>query len=268
MGANKVTINTPIGERTLIDLTADTAKPATVFDGETFHAADGEERVGTFTLKAEFAEQAELIERIVAALSGKMAGGGVKIDGLPAGYVRAGYIQFNAGDIVDTGIFGTRSTKIKCVFTWDSGDATTIYGCASTNNTASLTAYVTSGSGNWRFGSKTLVRSTKQGSEFIHVSIQSVSGVETESGAGTYSGVTEFTTPGTITIGTARNASGTLPRSLFNGKLFLFELWQGDSKVLKLIPVVSLSGEYRLWDIVAQTFVEKTSGEPFVGGEL
>ena len=47
MAVNKVTMNTPDGEQTLIDITDTTATPETVAEGVVFYGADGEQQVGT-----------------------------------------------------------------------------------------------------------------------------------------------------------------------------------------------------------------------------
>lgn len=48
MGVNKVVINTPNGENTLIDLTTDDVTEETVLSGIKFHGSDGEQKTGTF----------------------------------------------------------------------------------------------------------------------------------------------------------------------------------------------------------------------------
>ena len=80
MAVNKVTFNTADGEKTLVDLTGDTATADVVFEGATFHGADGEVKTGKFTLSEELSTQDTLIEQIRIALISKAAGG----DGLPA----------------------------------------------------------------------------------------------------------------------------------------------------------------------------------------
>lgn len=67
MAINKVEA---FGE-TLIDLTADTVTPADVMADTTFHSADGEERIGTFSLDDELAEQDSIIEELLGELADK-----------------------------------------------------------------------------------------------------------------------------------------------------------------------------------------------------
>ena len=63
------------GNKTLIDLTSDTAKEANVFKGQTFHTADGSKKTGTFSIDEELEEQENLILQIKQALEGKVGGG-------------------------------------------------------------------------------------------------------------------------------------------------------------------------------------------------
>lgn len=79
MAVNKVTFNTADGERTLIDLTGDTATADAVLKGATFHGADGEVKTGSFTLSEELSTQDTLIAQIKRALHGKAASGGESI---------------------------------------------------------------------------------------------------------------------------------------------------------------------------------------------
>lgn len=65
------------GGQTLIDLTNDDVSADTVFDGVTFHAADGEPKTGTFTITPELTEQDALIDQINSALQRKTVGGGL-----------------------------------------------------------------------------------------------------------------------------------------------------------------------------------------------
>ena len=221
---------------------------------------------GSFTLASEMMAQDVLIEQIKTALKGKAAGGGtVNIEGLPAGYIRAGYIQFD-DHIVDTKIVGNQDTKIKCLYTRETSASVYMYGCASSNNTAAITAYL---GGNWRFGSKYLTVSPTTSDELVNTSIQSKTGVDRISASGSYSGVIDFETVGSILLGNARNASGTVPSTgAFTGKILLFEIYQGDELVYKLLPLVSLSGEYRLWDAVSKEFAVSLTGKSFTGGNL
>lgn len=73
MGVNKVVYNTADGAHVLIDLTGDNVSEETVFQGTTFHGADGDIKQGTFTIAEEMAEQDSMISQIKTALMSKSA---------------------------------------------------------------------------------------------------------------------------------------------------------------------------------------------------
>lgn len=241
---------------------------ADLMEGKQLISGAGEVVSGSFTLRGEMTEQSALLARIKSALAGKAAGGGggdVQIEGLPKGYVRAGYIQFNADQAVDTGIIGNQNTKIKCLYTRETSSSAYLYGCASSDNTAAITAYF---GGNWRFGSKATTVTPTTSEDLINTSIQDKTGVDRITANGGYSGVTAFETIGTLLLGACRNANGSVGTSVYRGKVFLFEIWQSSELVCKLVPVVSMDGEYALWDTVSQKFAESLKGNPFNGGYL
>lgn len=220
-------------------------------------------------ITGEVSDQKDLIAEIKTVLAGKAAGGGGGGGDptLPEGYVRCGYIEFNDAQIVDTGLIGNQDTKIKSVFTRESDAGMYLYGCASNGNTASLTAYLSSGGG-WRFGSKSASRTLTVSEDLIHTAIHSKAGVVAVNPNNTYSGVTDFETVGSILIGSARNGDGTVGVASYVGKLLLFEVWQGDEEAQRLVPVVSLDGVYRLYDEVAGAFHDSITDTPLGGGNL
>ena len=93
MAVNKITMNTADGERVLMDLTEDNVSSEKVFDGVTFHGADGNVKTGTFTISNELSAQDDLIARIRQALQGKAAGGGSTEPDYKALYQRVEYIE-------------------------------------------------------------------------------------------------------------------------------------------------------------------------------
>lgn len=70
MAVNKVVY----GGKTVVDLTNDTVSEDTVFQGTTFHTANGDVKTGTFTIASELTDQDSVIEQIKTALQGKAAG--------------------------------------------------------------------------------------------------------------------------------------------------------------------------------------------------
>ncbi len=243
MAINKV----EYGGKILIDLTQDTVTPETLAKGEIAHNAAGEQITGTME-----------------------SGGGGGDSDLPQGYRRADYIQFANAQIVDTGIICNRNTKIKVIFTRETTNSVYLYGVANTGNTASVTAYVSNG-GYWRFGNKYTTRQIAVSEEIPRTHIVTATGVQHETGTAALSGVTEFETIGTLLLGACRDADGTLPAdssAKYTGKVFLFEMWDGDTQVLKLIPVVDANGNYHLWDMVSQKAFDSITGVLLNGGNL
>ena len=232
---------------------------------------DGEEisyvEASNLNLDEELTEQDALIEQIKAALQGKAAGGGGD-SGLPAGYARADYIRFTGEQIVDTGIVCTQNTKIRMLFTRDSDDSMYMYGVVNSGNTASVTAYMTSSGGSWRFGNKYSAKDIVANEELVQTAIVTKTGFIRADDTASISGVNDFETIGSLTIGAVRNADGTVATAQFIGKILSFEMWDGSTKVLKLVPVVSTDGVYRFYDEVSGTFFDSITDTPLEGGNL
>ena len=191
-------------------------------------------------------------------------GGGGGDPDLPEGYRRVSYIKFNDAQMVDTGIVCNQDSKINIHFTRDASGSVYLYGVESSDNTKSITAYL---GGNWRFGSKAGSISPTTNENLIYTSEQSKTGVVCTAGNRTYSGVTAFETVGTMIIGGSRKSSGSLGVASFNGKVLLFEIWQGSTLALKLIPVTD-GTTYRFWDSVGNKFHDSITSTPLDGGNL
>lgn len=220
-------------------------------------------------LDAELDAQESKLAELLSILDGKAAGGGDSNPDpeLPAGYRRVNYIRFTGEQEVDTAIVPNQDTTIKIWFTRESSDAQYLYGVVSDGNTASVTAYLSSG-GSWRFGAKSTSRNVGVDADIIHTAIVSKAGIKHESGTNAFSGVTDFTAVGTLIVGGVRNASGTVAAAQFVGKILAFEMWQGDDMALKWIPAVDADGVYHFWDTVEQTFAEELTDIPLEGGNL
>ena len=237
MAINKVVYS----GNTLIDLTQDTVTPETLAEGATAHNASGERIVGT------------------------MSGGGGE-SGLPAGYRRCDYIQFSGAQLVDTGVIGTQDTQIWASFTWESSTQRHLYGCASSDNTKSITSYM---NGSWRFGNKYASKSIGTKNPMLPYSVLvNKTTIGITNSVSSISGVNDFETVGTLLLGGARDSDGTLPGVCITGKVYGFCLWQGATRVLNLIPVVSADGVYRFYDTVSGAFFDSITDTPLEGGDL
>lgn len=235
MAVNKVVY---AGE-TLVDLTNDTVTPETLAKGATAHDASGAVIVGTMA-----------------------TGGG---SDLPDGYSRVDFIEFNGKQLVDTGIVGNQDTQIQASFTWGNATQNHLFGCASSDNTASITSYM---NGSWRFGDKSATKTVMKNNTVLPYSVlvnKTMIGVTNSSTA--ISDVNDFETIGTLLLGGARSASGALPGSGSVGRVFDFRLWDGDKQVMKLVPVTD-GTVYRFYDMVSKTFFDSITDTPLDGGNL
>lgn len=200
-----------------------------------------------------------------ASVSVNVAGSGGSSD-LPDGYTRADYIQFNGSRWIDTGIIGNQDTQVIASFTWESSTQRHLYGAASSDNKASMTAYM---NGSWRFGDKTASKSIATKNPMLPYSmLVNKTTIACTNSATSISGVTDFETVGTLLLGGCRDADGTLPGVGFLGKVFSFSLWQGDELVQKLVPVVSSDGQYQFYDLVSKTLFSSITSTPLDGGNL
>ena len=187
-------------------------------------------------------------------------------DEIPSGYTRVDFIEFSGSQLVDTGIIGNQDTQITASFTWGNTTQNHLFGCASSDNTASITSYM---NGSWRFGDKSATKTVMRNNTVLPYAVRVDKSMIGVTGNNTsISGVTDFETIGTMLLGGARNASGALPSSGLVGRVLYFNVWQGDEQVMKLVPIVSDEGTYRFWDMVSQTFFDSITSTPLTGGNL
>lgn len=119
MGINKIVLNTDEGDRVLVDLTGDSVTPETTFAGTTFHAADGEAKTGTFTIRPELDEQGTLIEQIAEALDVTVseADSSSGDSRLPDQYQEVEYIESTGTQWLDTGVtINTATDEVEFIF--------------------------------------------------------------------------------------------------------------------------------------------------------
>lgn len=194
-----------------------------------------------------------------------MGGGGGDTD-LPAGYRRADFIRFTGEQLVDTGIIGNQDTEINVSFVWGNSTQRHLFGCASADNTASITAYM---NGSWRFGNKSQSKNiSAKNAKLPYSALVNKSTISLNSSVTSISGVADFETVGTLLLGGARDSDGTAPSVAFTGMVFYFILLESGELALKLIPVVNADGVYRFYDLVSKTFFDSMTDTPLEGGDL
>lgn len=202
--------------------------------------------------------------REYASVNVNVAAGGGGSGDLPAGYSRVDYIQFTGEQTVDTGIICNQNTKIQLAFTRERSSQHYMFGVASSNNNASVTAYM---GGSWRFGNKSATKTPTTNANMIYSGVVDKTNVTTTGSASAISGVNEFETVGSLLLGACRNSNGTLGASQFIGKIFFFAMWEGDEQVLKLVPVTD-GTVFRFYDMVSKTFFDSITDTPLDGGNL
>ena len=169
------------------------------------------------------------------------------------GYKALDYVWFDGTKYVDTGIICTQDTAIEAEFMRDNTTAYYLYGATSEDNKASVTAYMTSGSGNWRFGgtsvSQSISKNTRQSTR------ADKSGMERNGTLNKYGGtVGTFATPKTLTLGCNHEYDGDYGTSRFIGRVYAFRIYQNGKPVLNYIPV-SREGVQGFLDGVSGRFV-------------
>lgn len=197
-------------------------------------------------------------------ITAKGGGGGGGDPDLPAGYSRVDYIQFNGEQTVDTGIVCNQNTKIQLAFTRERSTQHYLFGVASSDNTASVTAYM---GGSWRFGNKTASKVPTTNADMIYSGLMHKTTVTITGSASAISGVNNFETVGSLLLGACRNSNGTVGASQFIGKIFFFSMWEGDTQVLKLVPVTDGTA-FRFFDLVSKEFFDSITDTPLEGGNL
>lgn len=218
---------------------------------------------GAENLDAVLTEQEQLIDTLMETLQGKAAGSGSD-PVLPAGCVRAAYVRFAGDQIVDTGIVPNQDTKINVWYTRDNTSSAYLYGVVSSGNTASVTAYLSSG-GAWRFGAKSVSYTSSSGEDIIQSASVSKKGILRAGNTQSFSNVADFEAIGSMLIGSARSATGEIGVPSYVGKLLRFEMLSGDAQVLNLTPIYK-DGEFGFYDTVKGYYHFSITDTPLEGG--
>ena len=205
------------------------------------------------------------LDEMPTEIANIQTGGGSADPELPDGYFRCDYIQFTGKQTIDTGIICNQNTKIKAEFSREKSSQHYLLGVASSNNTASVTAYL---GGSFRFGNKSASKTPNTNEDMIYSVILSNSEITITDSKTTISEVNDFETVGTLQLGGCRNSSGTDGAAQFEGKIPFFAIWEGNVQVLKLVPVVNSEGQYRFWDLVGRKFHDSITDTPLQGGNF
>ena len=175
------------------------------------------------------------------------------------------YIELNGKQLVDTGIIGNQDTRIRSNFTWGGSVQNHLFGCASSDNTASITSYM---NGSWRFGNKSASKTIgKNNTDLPYSVLLDNTTIGVTGNRTTISDVPDFETIATLLLGGARNADGELPGSGLVGRVFDFRIWDNGTLVREMIPVTDGS-MYRFWDSVSKTFFDSITDVPLEGGNV
>ena len=211
---------------------------------------------GTYSADAGF----DGIGQVTVNVAGSGGGG----TDLPAGYTRVDYIQFSGNQMIDTGIIGNQDTQIFASFTWENSTQRYLLGCAHSDNTAAITAYM---NGSWRFGNKVASKSISVKDPMLPYSaLLNKTTIAATSGITAISGVNDFETIGTVLLGGCRSSSGGIPSAGIVGKVFECIIWQADVRVLHLVPVVDENGNYYFCDLIGKNLYASVTSNPLSGG--
>lgn len=198
-------------------------------------------------------------------LVGEGGGSGGGESDLPPGYSRVDYIEFNGKQLVDTRIVGNQDTQIQASFTWGNATQNHLFGCASSDNTASITSYM---NGSWRFGNKTATKSINKNNTLLPYAARVNKTMIGVTGSNsTISDVNDFETIGTLLLGGARSASGALPGSGIVGRVWYFNVWDGSTQIMELIPVTD-GKVFRFYDMISKRFFDSITDTPLEGGNF
>lgn len=232
-----------------------------LMEGKQLLDGAGAKVTGTFTIAQELAEQTALIEQISTVLAGKVAGGAGDPE-LPPGWWRCDYIQFDGKQTVDTGRKCTQNTRLRIDYTRERATQHYLFGHASEGNNASFTAYQ---GGSWRYGNKSVTKTVVTRADMVYSAIMSSSEITITGSAQTITGVNDFETISTLTIGSCRNTDGSLGAPQYEGKVEMVQMWEEGELVLDLTPVTDGTA-YAFWDTVSKKFYESITDTPLAGG--
>lgn len=194
-------------------------------------------------------------------------GGGGNTGRLPSGYTELTHIQFSGGQYFSSRFKPNNKTKIEVGFIRHNTTSQYLYSVLSDNNTASVTAYLTSTTGRWRFGAAYCTFTIPTNTEYT--AVVDSSGIVLNGTSNTYTGtVGTFTAAQNLVIGADISESGEIGSLRFVGDLIYFKIYDESILVSDFVPCENAIGELGFYDIVNDVFYENEGTGEFIGGEI
>lgn len=170
---------------------------------------------------------------------------------LSDGYTFIEEVSFNADTLYDMGIITSEDSIDIQYKREDASSSQYLYGITTSNNMASVTAYLAS-NGAWRFGNQ-LVRPNTADKNVHHTTISNGAAIH-DGSAMVMNTSPAFVTANTVVLGGYRDASGITTKG-YIGKVLYIRI--NDGTKIDWLPCKRLSdGVEGFWDCVTQTFVE------------
>lgn len=160
-------------------------------------------------------------------------------------------IYFNKDRAFDTGFYGNETISIDVMFQRTATNAAVyLFGCSNGNR---LTAYLSSGSGYWRYGSAYPTFATA--SLKIYKGVVTPGKTTVDNSSKTFS-FSAFDTSWTLPLGGHKGSTNTITKT-YIGYIYYFRMWHGNELLLDWNPCRRKSdGMEGFWDCVSQKFVE------------
>ena len=102
----------------------------------------------------------------------------------------------------------------------------------------------------------------------IQTAIVTKNGITRANLDASYSTVSAFECGNTLLLGAGKYIDGSIDPALLVGRVFIFEMWDGNDQVLRLVPAVSPEGIYGFFDTVKGEFHASITDTPLLCGDL
>ena len=173
---------------------------------------------------------------------------------LPVGYVPVEYITFSGTQVIDTGLKIKKGYEIQTKF-YPTDTGKYVYGALSSGNSKTVSGYVSTAGGNWRWGNKAISKTMSLNSTYTIV--QNASALTVNGVPDAYETQDNFETGVTLSIGKAHSASGgtNYDTSGFKGRMYWFTIRDDNGNVVYHgVPVKNTANnQYGLCNIIDGT---------------